>query len=203
MSDNSSENIINQDFKITRTDREATYGHRAKVFWLTGYSGSGKSTLGNRLEEVLFHQGIKTYVLDGDNLRLGLNQGLGFSPEDRQENLRRVAEVSKLFIDAGLVVLAAFISPLEKDREMVQSIIGKDDFITIFVDCPIEVCEQRDVKGLYAKARRGEIHQFTGISAPYEKPKKADLILKTAEMSKNQCVQDLLALVLQKIKLEK
>jgi len=174
-----SSNIIKHHHKIDRIKRSKHKKHPAKVLWFTGLSGSGKSTLANRVEEELFKLGWHTYLLDGDNIRLGLNSDLAFSLEDRSENIRRVGEISKLFIDAGVLVLCAFVSPLKKDREFVKSILKVDDFVELFVDCPLEVCEQRDVKGLYAKARAGEIKDFTGISSPFEAPENPNLKLQT------------------------
>lgn len=173
------ENIIRQDYSIKRSDRKQHKGHGSCVVWFTGLSGSGKSTIANEVEQQLFRQGLHCYSLDGDNIRSGLNRDLGFSPEDRKENIRRIAEVAKLMADAGIITLAAFISPKQSDRETVKEIIGATDFVEIFVDTPLQVCEERDVKGLYKKARKGEIPEFTGISAPYEAPLKPDLVVKT------------------------
>ncbi|HET8887184.1 MAG TPA: adenylyl-sulfate kinase [Salinimicrobium sp.] len=181
-------NIIPQEYDITAEMRQKLKGHEAFVLWFTGLSGSGKSTLANLAEKNLFLQNIHTYTLDGDNIRGGLNNNLGFSEEDRSENQRRIAEVCKLFVDAGIVVIAAFIAPLEKDREMMRKIIGEDRFIEIFVDTSLEECERRDVKGLYKKARAGEIKNFTGINAPYESPKNPDITIKTEELSINEAV---------------
>lgn len=163
-------NTPHQNYNISVTDRRKANGHNSMLLWFTGLSGSGKSTLANQLEVQLHKKGLQTYVLDGDNIRRGINSDVDFSPEGRAENLRRIAEVAKLFIDAGVVVLAAFISPLQKDREKIANIVGKENFIEIFVNASIEECEARDVKGLYKKARSGEIPNFTGISAPYESP---------------------------------
>jgi len=185
----SQNNIIPHTHKITQQDRVSLNGHPAKVLWFTGLSGSGKSTVASKLEEVLFQKGYRTYLLDGDNIRMGLNKGLGFSLEDRTENIRRIGEVSKLFVDAGMVVLCAFVSPLRKDREFVRSLFYESEFVEVFIDCPIEVCEQRDVKGLYQKARNGEIKDFTGISSPFEKPENPDLHILTAEESLEDSVQ--------------
>lgn len=174
-------NIIPHTFHIDRKDRNKLKGHGSLVVWFTGLSGSGKSTLANLVEEKLFHKGIHTFSLDGDNIRGGLNNNLSFSREDREENLRRIAEVSKLFVDSGTVVIASFISPLQEDRDKIEQIIGEDDFIEVFVNTPLEVCESRDVKGLYKKARAGEIKNFTGIDAPYEHPENPALEIKTNE----------------------
>ena len=166
---------------------------------LTGYQASGKSTIAIALERELQAHGLLCRILDGDNIRSGINNNLGFSEEDRVENIRRIAEVGKLFVDTGIITLAAFISPNNKLREMAASIIGKDDFLEIYVSTPLEVCEQRDVKGLYAKARRGEIKEFTGISAPFEAPRHPALTLDTSALSLEECVGQLLALILPKI----
>ncbi len=175
------ENIIPHSFHIDKVERNKLNGHNSFVVWFTGLSGSGKSTLANLVEKKLFEDGIKTFSLDGDNIRSGLNKGLRFTQEDRKENLRRIAEVSKLFIESGTVVIASFISPLKKDRDYVRRIIGSDGFIEVFVNTSIEECERRDVKGLYKKARAGEIKNFTGIDAPYENPENPDLEVKTEE----------------------
>ncbi|MGB0391738.1 MAG: adenylyl-sulfate kinase [Salibacteraceae bacterium] len=173
------DNPTNNPYYITTEQRQMRNQHRSLVIWFTGLSGAGKTTLANAVEIKLFNQGVNTAILDGDNVRNGLNQGLSFSPEDRRENIRRVAEVSKLMIDSGLVVLAAFISPTAKSRNEVESIVGKNNFLEIYVSTSLEVCEKRDVKGLYKKARTGEIKNMTGISAPYEQPLGADLIINT------------------------
>ncbi|MEG9326619.1 adenylyl-sulfate kinase [Salinimicrobium catena] len=172
-------NIIKHTYHVSREDRNSQNGHSSFVIWFTGLSGSGKSTIANQLEKKLFDLGIKTYSLDGDNIRSGLNKGLSFTEEDRTENNRRIAEVAKLFMDAGLVTITAFISPLAEDREKAKEVIGDEDFIEIFVNTPLEVCEERDVKGLYKKARQGEIKNFTGISSPYEAPVNPDIEIKT------------------------
>ena len=181
-------NIIPQQFSINKKERNLKNQHNSMVIWFTGLSGSGKSTIANSLEKELFKNGIQTFSLDGDNVRGGLNKGLGFSKEDRQENLRRIAEVTKLFIDAGTVVVASFISPLREDRDFIKNIVGEENFIEVFVNTSLEECERRDVKGLYKKARKGEIENFTGISAPYEEPKNADLEIKTEEMNVENAV---------------
>ena len=194
-------NVIPHNHTITRLDREANNMHLSKVIWFTGLSGSGKSTLANELEKYLFQKGLKTYVLDGDNIRIGLNSDLDFTSKSRSENIRRISEVSKLFIDAGLVVISAFISPLNSDRERARRIIGPENFIEVFVDCPLEVCEERDVKGLYRKARKGLISDFTGMSAPYEKPTGADIVVDTAKLSLEQATSNLLSEIMPKISL--
>ena len=168
---------------------------RPKLIWFTGLSGSGKSTLAVQLEAALHAQGFKTYLLDGDNIRSGLNKDLTFTDDARIENIRRISEVCKLFLDAGVVLLSAFISPFQADRDQVRSIVGGENYIEIFVDAPLEVCEQRDVKGLYKRARAGEVKNFTGISSPYEKPSAPDVVITTDKMS----VEESLALLLREI----
>lgn len=175
------ENIYPSDFKIKQKDRLKGMNQRPVLLWFTGLSGSGKSTLANGTEVALHRLGFKTYLLDGDNMRCGLNSDLRFSHEDRVENIRRIAEVSRLMMDAGLIVIAAFITPFEKDRKMIQATVGADNYLEIFVDCPLEVCEQRDVKGLYEKARKGLIKDFTGINSPYELPLKPFMRIKSDE----------------------
>lgn len=177
------ENIIQHQFQVNRADRRSQNQHNSLLIWFTGLSGSGKSTLANAVEQQLHQQGIHTYTLDGDNVRSGLNNNLSFSPEDRKENIRRIAEVAHLMVDAGLVVLAAFVSPYRADRQRIKAIVGADNFIEIHVSTPIEVCEARDVKGLYAKARAGEILDFTGVNAPYEAPEQPDLAVDTSQMN--------------------
>ena len=170
-------NISIHSYKIGIHERRKANGHSSFMMLFTGLSGSGKSTIANALESKLFDHKIKTYVLDGDNIRDGINQDLTFEPKDRTENIRRIAEVGKLFIDAGILVLAAFVSPYEKDRESIKKTVGKDNFVEVFVNTPLAVCEARDVKGLYKKARTGEIKNMTGISAPYEAPSDPDIIV--------------------------
>lgn len=182
-------NLHWQRTSVLRSDREMLNGHRGGVIWFTGLSGSGKSTLANALEKRLFSIGVRTYFLDGDNIRQGLNQNLGFHKVDRMENIRRIAEVAKLFADAGVMVLAAFISPYEADRQIARTIIGDRDFYEIFVDCSLEECERRDTKGLYAKARRGEIQEFTGVSDPYEVPTNPELIISTEKENVGKAIE--------------
>lgn len=172
---------------INRDDRNRFNGHKSGVIWMTGYSASGKSTLAHAMEHILFHDRIRVYVLDGDNVRHGLNRDLGFSSADRKENLRRVSEVCKLFCDAGIVVFSAFISPYREERALARQNIGDADFHEVYVKCPLEVCEQRDPKGIYKKVRRGEIARFTGISDPYEPPESPDLVLETDRFSLEEC----------------
>ncbi len=181
MKDTKSKNIYWHSGEISKEDRERQNGHQSVCIWFTGLSGSGKSSIARKLEEKLFERGIKTYVLDGDNIRHGLNNNLGFSPEDRTENIRRIGEVSKLFVDTGLVVMTAFISPYKEDRNNVRKLLANGEFVEVFVEASIETCEERDVKGLYKKAKAGEIKEFTGISAPYENPDNPELILNTTE----------------------
>ncbi|OMF67714.1 adenylyl-sulfate kinase [Paenibacillus sp. FSL R5-0766] len=185
-------NITWQSSSINRQDREKHNGHHSRAIWFTGLSGAGKSSLAFALEQYLYDQGVSCYVLDGDNVRHGLNRDLGFTAEDRQENLRRIGEVSKLMVDAGLFVLSAFISPHEQDREMVRQLFEPDDFIEIYVRCSIEECERRDPKGLYKKARNGDIPHFTGISAPYDVPKSPSVIIDTEQWSIEEAVLEIL-----------
>jgi len=168
-------NITEHNYKVCIKQRRILNKHSSFLIFFTGLSGSGKSTIANALEEKLFTSNIHTYVLDGDNVRRGINKNLGFSPEDRSENNRRIGEISKLFIDAGLVVLAAFVAPYKKDREFIKKTVGEENFIEIFVNTSLKECEERDVKGLYKKARKGEITNMTGVSAPYEKPESPDV----------------------------
>ncbi len=187
-----STHIVRQDYKITRNDRMRLLQQKPAVLWFTGLSGSGKSTLADRLEQELHQKGFKTYLLDGDNIRHGLNNNIDFSEEGRKENIRRIGEVAKLFTDAGIIVLTAFISPFREDRDRVRAMLGAGEFIEIHVDCPLEVCEQRDVKGLYAKARRGEIPNFTGISSPFEPPLQAEITVHTDQNDLESCVNQIL-----------
>lgn len=182
-------NIYWHQGAITRADRERLNGHRAFTIWFTGLSAAGKSTLAVATEEALYERGCHTYILDGDNIRHGLNSNLGFSPEDRTENIRRIGEVAKLFRDCGIINMTAFISPYRKDRQAARELGDDDEFIEAFVECPVEICEQRDPKGAYKKAREGIIKEFTGISAPYEAPKRPEIHLRTDKMSVQQCVQ--------------
>jgi adenylylsulfate kinase len=187
-----SKNIFWEHGEVGRADRERANGQRGATIWFTGLSGSGKSTLAKQLESVLFGRGFRSYVLDGDNVRHGLNRDLGFSPEDRTENIRRIGEVAKLFTDSGSIAITAFISPYRADRDMVRSIMRNGDFIEVFVDCSLEICESRDPKGLYKKARAGAIPEFTGISAPYEAPLAPELTVRTDELSPDECIERLL-----------
>lgn len=182
-------NITWHEATVTAEDREKLLNQKGCVIWFTGLSGSGKSTLANAVEQVLHRQQHHTYVLDGDNVRHGLNKNLGFSPEDREENIRRIGEVAKLFSDAGTIVMTAFISPYCADRNQARALIAEDRFVEVFVDCPLDVCEERDTKGLYKKARAGEIKEFTGISAPYEPPLTPEVTVNTAALSIEECAQ--------------
>lgn len=184
-----SSNVVWHKSAVTRDLRQQQNQHRSMVLWFTGLSGSGKSTLSHAVEQRLYERGCRTYVLDGDNVRHGLCGDLGFNEADRVENIRRVGEVSKLFLEAGVIVLTAFISPFRSDRQRVRSILPHGDFIEIYCACPLEICEQRDVKGLYRRARAGEIKDFTGISSPYEAPEKPWLVVDTGHVSLDECAQ--------------
>lgn len=194
------ENIIPHNFSITQEDRTKLKKHPAFLLWFTGLSGSGKSTIANAVEKALFEKNIHTYSLDGDNVREGLNNNLTFSPEDRTENIRRIAEVGNLMVDAGLVVLASFVSPYREDRENVKKIVGYANIVEIFVNTPVEECEKRDVKGLYAKARAGEIKNFTGVNAPYEAPLVPDVEIDTTKCSVDEAVAIILKFVTKRFK---
>ena len=193
--------IVKQGYKVDRSAREAKNGHSSFLLWFTGLSGSGKSTLANAVEQKLHEQGFNTYVLDGDNIRGGLNQDLDFSEASRKENIRRIGEVSNLMLDAGIITLTAFISPFSSEREAVKKLVGENSFIEVFVDCPLEECEKRDVKGLYKKARSGEIKNFTGISSPFETPVDPDIRIPTAEMSLEEGVDKIFDLINAKLKM--
>lgn len=192
--------IIPHNHAIDRADRERLNKHQSQVIWFTGLSGSGKSTLANTLEQELYKRGVHTYILDGDNVRTGLNSDLDFSEAGRVENIRRIGEVAKLFADAGIVVLTAFISPFRADRQQARSIIGSDRFTEVFIDTPLEVCEARDVKGLYKKARAGEISNFTGISSPFEAPESPDVHIQTDGQTLDQSTEQLLNQILERLK---
>ena len=185
--------IIKQDYKISKADREKLLQQKPVLLWLTGLSGSGKSTIADRVEQALHQQGYKTYLLDGDNIRHGLNSNIDFSESGRKENIRRIGEVAKLFLDAGIIVISAFISPFREDRETVRNLLKEGEFIEIHVDCPLEICEQRDVKGLYAKARRGEIPNFTGISSPFEIPTHPEITIHTDHEKLDDSVNKILS----------
>lgn len=186
-------NISWHESTITKEDRETQNGHKAVVIWFTGLSGSGKSTLSQAVENALYASGCRTFVLDGDNIRHGLNKDLGFSPEDREENIRRIGEVAALFTQAGVIAMTAFISPYRDDRRKARTIAGEGNFIEVYVRCALEVCEQRDPKGLYKKARAGQIPEFTGISAPYEEPTHAEVVVDTDTLSLEESVEVVLS----------
>lgn len=187
------------DRMLSRNDRETQLGQRATMIWLTGLSGSGKSTLAVALERELFARGFVCRILDGDNIRSGINRNLGFSPEDRVENIRRIAEVGKLFVDSGVITISAFISPTNDVRALAKEIVGKDDFMEIYVATPIEECERRDVKGLYKKARAGVIKEFTGVSQPFEAPENPALKIDTTGLSVEESMERILAIVIPRI----
>jgi len=190
-----SSNVVWHHATIKRAQRERLNGHRGCVLWFTGLSGAGKSTLAHAVEERLFERGVHTYVLDGDNVRHGLCGDLGFSPANRTENIRRIGEAAKLFVDAGVVVLTAFISPFRADRERVRGLVMHGDFLEIYCRCPVAVCEARDVKGLYKRARAGEVREFTGISSPYEEPLAPELVVDTSVLDLDQSVAAVLSLL--------
>jgi adenylylsulfate kinase len=190
-----SRHIVWHPGAVTREDREKIQGHRGATIWLTGLSGSGKSTIAVELEKQLWDRGVHAFVLDGDNVRHGLNKDLGFSPKDRNENIRRIGEVAKLFTEAGVVAITAFISPYRADRDQVRAIMRPGDFVEVYVDCALDICEQRDPKGLYKKARAGEIPEFTGVSAPYEPPLAPELVIRSDSLTVEQSVAELIALL--------
>jgi adenylylsulfate kinase len=192
MAEQKSTNIVWHPGAVTRADRERLNGHRSATVWLTGLSGSGKSTIAVEIEKALWGRNVRSFILDGDNVRHGLNKNLGFSPADRTENIRRIGEVAKLFTEAGMVVVTAFISPYRADRDQVRALMP-EHFVEVHVDCPIAVCEQRDVKGLYQKARAGQIPEFTGVSAPYEEPLTPELTLRTGEQTIEESVRQVIA----------
>lgn len=200
MSKDQSSNTVWHHATITRDKREtsACVAHKSILVWFTGLSGSGKSTIAHAVEERLFQLGAKTYVLDGDNVRHGLNADLGFSDGDRNENIRRIGEMVKLFVDAGIITLTAFISPFHSERERVRALFEHCDFLEIYCECSLDTCEQRDVKGLYQKAREGVIKDFTGISSPYEKPLHPDLVLDTDAQDLDQCADSVLSLLIER-----
>jgi len=186
------ENVYWNELAITKRHRQKLHGHKSLILWLTGLSGSGKSTIANSLEQKLHEQGVSTYLLDGDHLRHGLNNDLGFSPEDRRENIRRVGETAKLFVDSGIVVIATFVSPYRNDRQLVRALVQPDEFLEIFIKCSLETCEHRDPKGLYKKARRDEIREFTGISSPYEEPENPELLVESERFSPTECSEQIM-----------
>ncbi|MDP7977612.1 adenylyl-sulfate kinase [Bacillus sp. WLY-B-L8] len=192
------ENIIWHQTVITKENRQKLHGQKSCVLWFTGLSGSGKSTLANKVEERLHSLGISTYLLDGDNMRHGLNKDLGFREEDRKENIRRIGEVAKLFVDSGIIVLSAFISPYTEDRQKVRDLLEEEEFIEIYTKCSLEVCETRDPKGLYKKARKGEITDFTGISSPYEAPVSPEITVNTESVAIDNCTDQIIRYLLDK-----
>jgi adenylylsulfate kinase len=177
---------------VKKEDRQRLNGHKSAILWLTGLPGSGKSTLAQVLDEKLIVRGIRTFVIDGDNIRTGLNRDLGFSAPDREENIRRIGEVARLFVEAGMIPITAFISPYRKDRAFVRSLVDPDEFIEIYVKCPLEVCEKRDVKGHYKLARRGIIKNFTGVNDPYEEPEHAEMVVETERMTVDESVEGII-----------
>lgn len=189
----SSSNTIPHRSLISKENRIKKQGYRSCVVWFTGLSASGKSTIAHAVEVKLFEQGMSTYVFDGDNIRHGLNRDLSFTPEDRKENIRRIGEVAKLFVDAGIIVFTTFISPYKEDREAVRQLFGKGEFIEVYVKCPLEECEKRDPKGWYKKAKMGEIPNYTGVSAPYEVPKNPELVLETDKDDVNKCIDKVIS----------
>ncbi|ALA52242.1 adenylyl-sulfate kinase [Shouchella clausii] len=185
-------NLVWHEASVSKQERHARHNHKGCVLWFTGLSGSGKSTLANALDRSLFDAGLSTYVLDGDNIRHGLNKDLGFSDRDRQENIRRIGEVAKLFVDAGTIVSTAFISPFQSDRDQARALLADGEFVEVYVKCPLEECERRDVKGLYKKARNGEIPQFTGISSPYEEPETPEITVDTSVQTVEESVEQII-----------
>lgn len=193
-------NIIPHTFQVSKQERNKKNKHKSFLIWFTGLSGSGKSTIANVVEQKLFKKGINTYILDGDNIRTGINNDLSFSPKDRAENIRRIAEIANLMIDAGLVVLAAFVSPYKKDRESIKNIVKDVNFVEVYINASIEECERRDVKGLYKKARVGEIKNMTGIDAPYEAPDNPDIEINTEKETIEESVTKIIAFLASKLK---
>lgn len=191
-------NLIRYTNTMSKEVRQKMLGQKPVIIWFTGLSGSGKSTLSHGLEQILLEKGLVAYVLDGDNVRQGLNKDLDFSDKGREENIRRISEVAKLMLDAGLIVISAFISPFEKDREFCRSIVGDDEFVEVYLNCSLEECERRDVKGLYKRARAGEIKKFTGIDSPYEVPDHAELSINTKELSVEESLAQILEYLKQK-----
>lgn len=194
--------IIPHNHQIGREDRRRLQGHNSFAIWFTGLSGSGKSTLASALEKRLYERGYRTFILDGDNIRSGLNKDLDFSEEARRENIRRIGEVAKLMIDAGCIVLSAFISPFRQERDMVKNLVGEENYVEVFVNCPLEECEKRDVKGLYAKARAGEISNFTGISSPFEEPENPHVKVPTHQLSLDEGVDLIIEAIENKLRID-
>lgn len=196
-----SNNVIPHTHKVTKADRRELLGQHSQILWFTGLPASGKSTIAGRVEELLHEQGFTTYLLDGDNIRAGLNKDLSFSGEDRRKNIRRVAEVAKLFVDCGVIVLAAFISPYRSDRQMVAKMVEKGEFTEIYINCPLEVCEERDPKGLYKKARAGELKDFTGVDAPFEAPERPPIEIQSDKMSVEEAAEKIVKVMKKKLQL--
>lgn len=191
--------IIPHNHELSVEDRNKLNGHKSKAIWFVGLSGSGKSTIAGRVEQELYSRGLRAFLLDGDNVRSGLNNDLDFSVAARTENIRRISEVTNLMVNAGLLTVVAFISPLAADRAKARETVGNDNFIEVYVECPLEVCEQRDVKGLYAKARAGEIPDFTGISSPFEAPINPEVLVNTSTMTEDECVDKIITYILNSI----
>jgi len=187
------ENVVWHDHRVTKAERRKLNNHKSCVVWFTGLPSSGKSTIAGEVEHQLNAKGIRTYLLDGDNVRHGLNSNLGFSPQDREENIRRIGEVAKLFVDGGMITFVAFISPYRKDRDRARHILEDGEFIEVYVKCPVGVCEQRDPKGQYQKAKKGEIKEFTGVSAPYEEPLDPEIVLETDRLAVEESVKKIIA----------
>ena len=196
------QNIIQHKHSVTKENRRDLLAQNSRILWFTGLSGSGKSTIANLVEKILHDKGFTTYILDGDNIRTGLNKDLGFSDADRKENIRRIGEVSKLFIDAGVIVLTAFISPFRDDRQMVRAMVEKFEFIEIYINCPLEVCEERDPKGLYKKVRAGEIKDFTGISSEFEVPDRPEIEIQSDKISASDAAEKIVKHILKKLELD-
>jgi len=196
--DDKKKDLYWHEHSITVDERRKSYNYKSCVIWFTGLSAAGKSTLANALSTRLHMIGVKSYVLDGDNIRHGLNKDLGFSPEDRKENIRRIGEVAKLFVDAGLIAMTAFISPYKEDRNDARNLLKEDDFIEVFVKCPLSECEKRDPKGFYKKARSGQIKEVTGISAPYEEPENPEVVLETDKANLEECIETILNYLIEK-----
>ncbi|WP_408006453.1 adenylyl-sulfate kinase [Pseudalkalibacillus sp. A8] len=192
------QNIIWHESAVSKSERRRLNKQTSSIIWFTGLSGSGKSTLANAVDRKLHDLGLRSYVLDGDNIRHGLNQGLGFSVEDRQENIRRIGEVAKLFVDSGQFAITAFISPFKEDRNRVREMVEADEFIEVYVKCPLAECETRDPKGLYEKARKGEIPDFTGVSSPYEEPESPELVIETNNYSVEECADQVITYLKEK-----
>ena len=186
------ENVVWHDHRVTKAERRKLNNHKSCVVWFTGLPSSGKSTIAGEVEHQLNAKGMRTYLLDGDNVRHGLNNNLGFSPQDREENIRRIGEVAKLFVDAGMITFVAFISPYRKDRERARNILEDGEFVEVYVKCPVDICEQRDPKGQYQKAKKGEIKEFTGISAPYEEPLDPEIVLETDRFAVEESVKKII-----------